>query len=240
MTTSHDAERPPARWRAVLDALVAIAMLVAACSIIWVNLLKPDQKRAAPRVPALPTALVSLEGAAIRGEPTARAAIIEYSDFQCPFCGRFARETLPRLEEGYVKPGKVLLAFRHLPLTTLHQYAFKAAEAAECAHRTGKFWEMHDALFRDQRGLDAAGLRQKGLSAGIDAIQFERCLGGEAAATIQRDQKEAEQLGITSTPVFLVGTLEPGNRVKVVKVLSGARNVADFSSVLDKIVGGRP
>jgi protein-disulfide isomerase len=95
----------------------------------------------------LPSEYIAMEGAHTKGSASAPAVLLVFSDFQCPFCGRFARETLSAIEREYVARGELLMAFRHLPLP-IHPQAIAAAQSAECAGSQGKFWEMHDELFR--------------------------------------------------------------------------------------------
>lgn len=131
-------------WRGVLETITTIAVLVFCLVATW-KLLRQrvdpgagplavpsrpvESGEAAVPIPSLP---VSLEGAAIKGNASAPIALIEFSDFQCPYCAAFARETLPQLEAMYVGSGKVLVAFRHLPLPTIHPFSRAAAEAAVC------------------------------------------------------------------------------------------------------------
>jgi protein-disulfide isomerase len=166
---------------------------------------------------------VSLEGAARVGSRSAKVVLIEYSDFQCPYCARAAQQTLPPVINKYVKAGKVQVVFRHLPLSQIHPLAQKAAEAAECAGQQGKFWEMHDVLFRNREKLDDVGLRSHAVTVGLDATRFGRCLdGGETAEKVRRDTAEARSMQITGTPTFLLGTLQPGDRVKLVRRAASA------------------
>jgi len=182
----------------------------------------------------LPPEPVSLEGAAIRGSRAAKVAIIEHSDFQCPYCGRFAREILPELEKGYVATGKVLLAFREFPLT-IHPFAEKAAEAAECAGRQGKFWEMHDRLFVKQQ-LDPPSLEAHAKALHLSPGVFDTCLAGEAADKVRQDTEAGKALLVTGTPTFFVGTIQPDGRVKVLQRVSGALPLAQFGAALDRII----
>src|SRR5262249_7401275 len=109
--------------------------------------------------PAVPADLaLPIAGAPARGSTTARVTLVEFSDYQCPFCGRYARDTYAQLDHDYVKTGKVLYVFRNLPLESLHPQSFKAHEAALCAGDQGKYWEMHDQLFASQSALDATSI----------------------------------------------------------------------------------
>ena len=151
MTTPEQPPRPRPNLRSVLDIVATLAMIAAAGAIIWTTLGRSAPTAARPgRAPIpVPTEPVPLEGAPILGNPEAPVAIVEFSDFACPFCGRFSKDILPELKAKYIDTGQVLLAFRHLPLDRIHPRARPAAEAAECASRQGKFWRFHDLLFAD-------------------------------------------------------------------------------------------
>jgi len=183
----------------------------------------------------LPENPVSLAAMEIRGDPNASIVLIVYSDFQCPFCGKFARETLPALESKYVDTGKVRLAFRHRPLTQIHPFAMKASEAAECARRQGKFWSMHDQLFSHQNDLDTAGLLTRARDVGLDERTFQHCLGGEATGRVLQDSEDAAKLGVFGTPAFMVGITEGTGLVKVTHRLAGALPIQRFEEVLDSL-----
>lgn len=185
--------------------------------------------------PPLPTSPVSLDGAALQGNQNARVALIEYSDFQCPFCGKFAREVLPDLQEKYVRSGRILLAFRHFPLP-MHPFAHKAAEASECAGRQGRFWPMHDLLFRDAAALDRSRFDASAQALGVDMKRFAECLEGQAAQRVERDAAGGRALLVSATPTFFAGTLEPGGLVKVTQRLTGAMPLAQFETALDALL----
>lgn len=176
---------------------------------------------------------VSIEGLPTEGKFAAHTAIIEYSDFQCPFCGQFARETLPQLRERYIKTGKLLLVYRHMPLSSIHPYAAKAADAAECARQQGRFWQMHDALFTAQKNLDVAHITSLADAIGLDQKQFSSCLGAEPNATVSSDLASARSVGVTGTPAFLIGTLTSNKLVRVSEVLTGMQTYERLSTALE-------
>lgn len=191
----------------------------------------------APPPPAIPSEPVSLTGAQLKGSRTAKVAILEFSDFQCPFCSRFTQTTYAELSDEYLDTGKVLMAFRHLPLDQLHPNARKAAEAAECAGKQGKFWEMHDKMFMDPSRLGASDLRGHAASiGGLKQPEFERCLAGEFADKVAQDVAEAMRLQVYGTPGFLIGTIQPDGRMKVTDRLSGAQLIGPFKTILDRLL----
>jgi protein-disulfide isomerase len=137
-----------------------------------------------------------------RGPVDAPVTIVEFSDFQCPFCGEFE----PIVRGTLAKYGaRVRLVYRHLPLTSLHKFAQKAAEAAVCAQRQEKFWEMHDLMFAEQSSLGVEQLKDKARRIGLDGARFDDCLdGGQAAPAVQGDVTAAEALGLSGTPSTFV------------------------------------
>jgi protein-disulfide isomerase len=138
-----------------------------------------------------------------RGKAEARITIVEFGDFQCPFCQR-AETTLRTILQKY--PDDVRLVFRNLPLTEVHPNAALAAQAGVCANRQGKFWEMHDAMFKDQSALGADSLKNTAQQLGLDPQPFASCLDSrqEAARVVDDDAEAAADLGINSTPFFFV------------------------------------
>ncbi len=236
------------RIRAVLE-IVALLLTIAVAAALLYRLYagggaspKAVTARAArppaARPPApLPTEPVSLEGAALRGSRTAPVVLIEYSDFQCPFCGMFVRDTLPALVDKYVTPGRVLLAFRHFPLRSIHPFAGKAAEAAACAGMQHRFWEMHDRLFADQKRLDAPDLLADAAAIGLDKGIFTACLDGQEVRAVHADELSAQALAVTGTPTFFVGRIQADGKVRVVDRLSGAGSSAQFEQALDRAIG---
>ena len=143
---------------------------------------------------------------------------------------------MPTLEDKYLKTGKVLLAFRHLPLESIHPFAQKAAEAAECAGRQDRFWEMHDQLFRDPRQLSESGIRAGARVLNLEPSKFSLCLDGQATDKVKADAASARRLGVTSTPAFLFGTVQTDRRIKVLQRISGARPVGEFQAILDSLL----
>jgi protein-disulfide isomerase len=137
-----------------------------------------------------------------RGRAGAAVTIVEFSDFQCPYCGRL-EPILAEIQKAY--PTQVRLIYRHMPLTNMHPDAANAAAAAVCADKQGKFWEMHDLLFVEQSSLSIGALKEKGRRIGLDTTQFDHCLdAGEAEATLKADEAAYLKLGLSATPVSFV------------------------------------
>ncbi len=183
---------------------------------------------------------VSMDDDPIKGDPDAEVTVIEFSDFQCPFCSRFYTQTLSQLEENYIDTGKINFVFRDLPLDRLHPNARPAHIAAECADEQGKFWDYHDILFEKQsqwQRLSSAELQttlsQYASDLGLQTVNFESCLESEEIADeVNSDALAAASLGITGTPSFFIGNEEDGF-VKLV----GAQPFSAFKTVIDDQLG---
>ena len=183
-------------------------------------------------------AVLSVDGEPFKGEKNAKLTLVEFSEFQCPFCGRHVRETYPQLEKEYIQTGKVKYVFRDLPLESIHKNAFKASEAAHCAGEQGKFWEMHDRLFANQNSLEPAMLTAHAQAIGVDSKKFQACLdAGKYAADIRKDIADANRLGITGTPTTVIGMTQPNDpKIKVLRVIRGAQGYNAFKAAFDELL----
>jgi protein-disulfide isomerase len=147
-----------------------------------------------------PKTAVVLGDAPLLGQPGAPVLIVEFADYQCPYCQRM-ESTLQKLRAQY--GDKIKFAYKNFPLPS-HPQAEKAAEAARCAGMQGKYWEYHDALYKSRK-LDVPELKEQARSLGLDSKKFDLCLDSAAqAAAVAKDQAEGRELGITGTPSFFV------------------------------------
>ncbi len=157
-----------------------------------------------------PRAEVALDGKALRGPENAPVRVVEFADYQCPYC----RELEPQLERLKSEFGdKVAFAFMDFPLP-MHAHAQQLAEAADCAGAQGKFWEYHDFLFKDlKEPFDASALKEEAKTLNLDTARFDSCLDSSGeAAKIKKDMAQGKNLGITGTPtVYINGRFESGN-----------------------------
>ena len=145
---------------------------------------------------------VPTDGAPARGSADALVTLVEFSDYQCPFCKR-AQATVKQILDRY--PGKIRHVYRDFPIDSLHPQARSASEAARCAHDQGKFWDYHDLLFTNAPRAGSDDLRRYAKQVGLDVPDFERCLtAGTHRAAVQRDVDEAARLGLTGTPGFFI------------------------------------
>ncbi|MBI2147342.1 DsbA family protein [Candidatus Woesearchaeota archaeon] len=157
------------------------------------------------------------------GKKEAPVTIIEFSDFQCPFCRRFFEETYPKLKEEYIKTGKVKFYFRDFPLP-IHPDAQKAAEAARCAGDQKKFWSMHDEIFKNQDAISVDYLQQYAEGIGLDMAAFSACLNsGAYEKEVQQDVDEGNDMGVAGTPAFFVNGI----------IIPGALPFEEFKKIID-------
>ena len=231
------------RLRALADSGASLAVILLACAVVYdiaarkVSSDRPPSLSAVDRRPApVPEEPMSLDGAWVEGNRSAGLAIVEYADFQCPYCRLFANTTMLDLRKKSLDKGEVLFAFRHLPLTGIHPLAEKAARVAECAGRQGHFWEMHDWLFRDQRNLNDPLKPTVTGQIGLDRTKLASCVSSGSAGRIAQDAEEAKSLLVTGTPTFFVGIVRPDRRVKVIRRVSGAVGLKEFSETLDPLL----
>jgi protein-disulfide isomerase len=135
-----------------------------------------------------------------------------------------------------VETGKIKLVFMDFPLP-MHSHAMMAAEAAHCAGDQGKYWEMHDKIFENQRAISQEDLVKDAASLGLDQAKFKECLdSGKHQDQIKKDMAEGRKAGITGTPSFLVGYPESGDKVKAVKKIVGAQPYSAFKSAIDELL----
>ncbi|MCX6551217.1 MAG: thioredoxin domain-containing protein [Acidobacteria bacterium] len=198
-------------------------------------LLKPAQPAAIADAPAGMT--IPVTGLPSRGSESAAVVLVEFSDYECQFCGRFARDAYPAIDLEYVQTGKVRHVFRSFPLESIHKNAFKAHEAALCAGEQGKYWPMHDRLFAHQRALAPADLSAYAIAIGLDAAAFEQCqASGRMAGQVRRDVEVGNRLGVQGTPLFLIGTPGATGEVRVLKAIDGAQPYSVFKQAISEVM----
>jgi protein-disulfide isomerase len=174
------------------------------------------------------------------GAADAAIVVVEFSDFECPFCRRFARDTFPVLKRQYIDTGRLFWVFRHLPLKSAHPMAETAARAAHCASEVGSFWQLHGLLF-EQATLDVGIVKDAMRRAGIASGFSEDCLTKQSTQRrIEEDLRSAAELAVSSTPTFMIGTRQPDGRVRIVQRLHGAQPPRRFAEVLDTLISVDP
>jgi protein-disulfide isomerase len=214
------------RLRSVLDLISTVLVIVAASAVIGLTVRNWRQGPAQTSRPPLatpPKAAQPIDGAESIGSTSAPLAMVIYSDFQCPYCAKFARETWPSIKKDFIDTGRLLVIFRHLPLP-MHNEAKGAALAANCAGRQGKFWQFHDLLFKNQQQLSLQAEHELASDAGMNLRRFDECIQQQpGSADIARDMESARSLGLNTTPTFLIGRIQPDRKVKVLEVVVGAQ-----------------
>lgn len=174
---------------------------------------------------------VSLGKLPLKGESKAKVTMIEFADFECPFCERFSTDTLPQIKKEYINTGKVKLAYRHFPLD-FHAAALPSALASECASEQGKFWEYHDKIFSEQSKISGKTadiinqqLKTWAKQLKLKTAQFNNCLDTEKyKEAVSKDLNDGKTAGVSGTPTFFI------NGEKLV----GAQPFAAFKAIIDE------
>jgi protein-disulfide isomerase len=228
-----------ARTAKTFDVLFTVLVTIAAAFLVWTQiearwLQPPSRPTNRPRPQEVKG--LSIEAAKIRhSKGSGPIVLVEFTDYECPFCGRHARTTAPAIDTKLVTPGAIRHVVFNFPLERIHPNARKASEAAECAARQGRYWEMHERLFTDPAALTLDALKQAGESLGLDGTRFAQCLAGEAGDQITLDVAEGQRLGVNSTPTFFLGRLQPDGSVQLARRIEGALPFEDFKEALAAI-----
>jgi len=194
---------------------------------------------AAPSQPGFKPQTVSIGTSPMKGDINAPVTIIEYSDYQCPFCARNYRDVLPLIQQEYIDSGKVRFVMRENPLTTIHRDAMNAAIAAHCAGDQGKYWDMHNIMFENQKQLAVDDLKTYAGTLGLDTARFNTCLDEKQhEKTVQRDMASGAKLGVRGTPAFVLGLTDPDDPDKAeMKVfIKGAQGIDQFRASINDLL----
>jgi protein-disulfide isomerase len=161
---------------------------------------------------------------------------VEFADIECPFCGRFARDTYPQLKRDYIDAGRLRYAFRHFPLDAIHMKARRASIALECAGEQGghQYWAMHTRLFQEPQQIGESALLQSARTLGLNGAQFSACLETEPAP-IKRDIEEARRLGVRSTPTFFVARTQADGKWAAINRINGVLPYEALKSILKEV-----
>ena len=207
-----------------------------------IKTLLKDIKSAPPAraaAPAFREQVVSTGNAPYKGKSDATVTLMEWSDYQCPFCARHYREVMPTLISEYVDSGKLKIVMREKPIPSLHRNAMNASMAALCAGDQGKYWEMHDLMFDNQRELGVDNLKSFADTIGIDTSQFNECLDGKKYnAQISADIRLSDKLGMSGTPGFILGLTDKNDPDKALmsEYLKGAKPLDSFKAAIDELL----
>lgn len=198
-----------------------------------------DGARAAPGQQAFKPTDMQLGNVPTMGENDAVVTLIEFSDYQCPFCKRHATTVMNELMESYIDTGKVRFVMREFPIPNLHARAEAASTAALCAGDQDNYWGMHDALFEDQKANTDEAFHEMAASLELDTTAFDECMSsGKFDEQISADQLAAQKLGITGTPSFVLGLTDPDDpsKVHLTRYIRGAQPFPTFSAAIDEIL----
>jgi protein-disulfide isomerase len=184
---------------------------------------------------------ITLSGSPFQGNLDAKVTLVEFTDYQCPFCKRHKTGTMPEILKNYVETGKVKYYLREFPLISIHPRAAKASEAALCGGDQGKYWELHEALFSDQKKMSDADFIAHAASTGLDVEAFKACLsGGKHASKVKADLDEGMKAGVRGTPSFVLGLTDPNNdeKFRATQFIRGAQPYAAFQKAIDELLAG--
>jgi protein-disulfide isomerase len=219
------------RARSLLPAL-------AGCAALALTLILAVPGQTAPAAAADEPARLKLDAREFTlGKSDAPLTMVEFTDYQCPFCRRFQAETFPLIKKNYIDTGKVRFIVRDLPLE-FHSSARPAAEAAHCAAEQGKFWEMHAALLTGADPLANGGIDRRAQAVGLDLTRLHECMhAARYEAAIAANAAAADALGINGTPAFVLGRVQNG--VLVGEVGSGAQPYVAFDEAFKELLAAR-
>jgi protein-disulfide isomerase len=193
---------------------------------------------ARPAPPAFNPQTVNIGTSPVKGEADAPITLIEYSDYQCPFCARHYRDVLPLLQQEYIDTGKVRFVMRENPLA-MHRDAMNASMAALCAGDQGKYWDMHNMLFENPKQLGVDNLKAYAGTLGLDSATFDECLDSKKhEKTVQADLASAAKLGMSGTPGFFIGLTDPDDpdKVNLSVFIKGAQSINQFRGSIDELL----
>jgi protein-disulfide isomerase len=224
---------PPAgpNW-ALLAFVTAIGALVVS-GLTWLQVTRTIDELRLAQTTSGPT--IDLADAPSLGQDTATVALVEFSDYECPYCIRHFQQTMPKLVTAYVKTGRVFYAFRDWPVDELHPQSIRAHEAANCALEQRKFWELHSRLFAPPGSHTPELLTSLARETGLEMTAFTGCIDAKRSdAAIRRTSQLAMELGATGTPAFFIGFRDrQNNTVRVIQALAGAQPFEVFAQALD-------
>jgi protein-disulfide isomerase len=198
-----------------------------------------DGARAPAEAAGFKEQVISIGNSPYKGNNDAAVTIVEYSDYQCPYCSRHYRDVMPKLQEEYIDTGKVRFVMREFPIASLHKNATNASLAALCAENQDKYWEMHNVMFENPKQLDMDGLKAHAAAIGLDTGAFDSCMTNkETAADLRADMASATKLGQGGTPGFFIGLTDPSDpdKVNMSVYIKGAQSIDNFRASIDVLL----
>jgi len=179
--------------------------------------------------------MIDVSKSPARGRADAVVTLIEFSDYECPFCIRHVTQTMPEIDQNYIQTGKIRYVFRDFPIDSNHPQAIRAHEAAQCAREQNKFWEIHRVLFSAPGTHTPPLLEDRAREAGLDLNAYRACVaGGKTDPAIRASGTLADSLGATGTPWFFLGVRDlKTEQVRIVKSIGGAQPYQQFALAID-------
>ncbi len=203
------------------------------------KLLKEGARAPAAAAAGFRPQTIKIGASPFKGKVDAPVTLVEYSDYQCPFCARNYRDVMPILQEEYIDTGKLKFVMRENPIASLHKNATNASIAALCAGDQDKYWEMHNLLFENQKKLGVDNLKSFAGTIGLDTASFNECLDGKkTAGQVRKDMASSAKLGMRGTPGFFIGLtdLSDPNKVEASVYLKGAKSIDSFRASIDDLL----
>lgn len=197
------------------------------------------QTRAQPGVSVV-SGLTTGDGIRSIHPAEAVGAIVEFADFECAYCGKFARDTYPILKRDFVDTKLVAYVYRDFPLESRHPQAVRASTAAECAGAQGKYWEMHDELFSKPGALGDEQLTAIARAVGVQSPAFAACMRNDIKEKVHADQEEGRLLGVTVTPTFFIGRIQADGRIAISQKIVGAQPIEVFRRAIEGVLAVAP
>jgi protein-disulfide isomerase len=189
---------------------------------------------------ALP-ASIDLTGAPFKGSATSDVALVEFSDYECPYCIRHFAQVMPQIQQTYIDTNKIRYMFRDFPIDELHPQSIRAHVAAHCAIEQGKFWDMHNRLFTKPGTHTPDELAARAKEIGLNPAAFAACVANDKySAAIRQSTAFAISLGASGTPFFVVGKFDrKTNQLTPIKAIPGAYPFAQFQQYIDAALAGK-
>ena len=189
--------------------------------------------------PPFKPADIAIDGSPVLGNADAPVTIVEFTDYQCPYCRRHANGAFAQIKKDYVETGKVRYVVRQFPLKAIHPKAVKASEASLCAGDQDQYWEMHHRIFNKTKSFSQEEWVRHAEALSLDMDTFNDCLkSGQKTPKVEQDLKEGTALGMRGTPGFFFGRTDPNdpNKFKAVEFIRGAFGFPKFKQAIDKLL----
>ena len=242
--SSHDMAGRPASGRTSVWAIaVPILCLIATGGFWWqtrteLSAMRTTQQQLIEVLDAVRgSATIDVSGDPALGDDDAVVTLVEFSDYECPFCIRHFTQTMGQIDEQFIRTGRIQYVFKDFPIAQLHPEAIRAHQAARCAAEQGKFWDLHPRLFSAPGTHTPEQLESHAAAAGVALDAYRSCMtSNQTVAEVRASVDTAVQLGANGTPSFFVGIRDPKtNQVRVVQGLSGAQPFAEFEKVIQAV-----